>query len=330
MKRNVVLILAVCICVASSYGMTVLDSNYQVESYASYYFGGIGNMKYICADDSGNLYVTHDGSPNGSIMQMSGDGVATSLSSFVTGGNNFQSVVSGHGTVFGDNLYVAEVYSNRVISADTSGSTEVFSVLPSQPIAIGLDKTGNYGGNMFVSTRSTNEIYKVDENGTSSLFIDWPATGNGWVTDIEFDTTGNYGGLMYISSLNTSNTDTMGIFSVDDQGNATRFLREGFGYHDMAFDTTDSEAFGGYLYTGAGSKILQIGFDGSETEFILSENEDLIIWDLTFGPDDAMYVLSSPQSLDQVNITKITAIPEPCSIALLALGGLILRRRKNA
>ena len=327
MKNLCISILVVCLCVASSQGITVSDSNYQIESYASYYFGGIGNMKYICADDAGNLYVTHDGSTNGNIIKIDQDGVA---SSFVTGGKNFQSIVWGQGTKFGNSLYAAEVYLDRVISSDTSGSTGSFSVLPSQPIAIGLDRTGNYGGNMFVSTRYSNEIYQIDENGTSSLFVDWPETSAGGVSDIEFDTTGNYGGLMYVTSLTPSNSDTMGIFSIGDQGNVVRFLREGFGYTDMAFDTTDSEVFGGFLYAGADEKIWQIGYDGSETEFVLSENEDLYIWDITFGKDDAMYVLTSPLSFDSVNVYKITVIPEPCSLVLFGFGGLLLRWRRSA
>jgi len=49
---------------------------------------------------------------------------------------------------------------------------------------------------------------------------------------------------------------------------------------------------------------------------------------IEFGPDGAMYVMEWDQANSNVVISRITAIPEPASLLLVGLGGLLVRRKK--
>ena len=320
--RLIVLLVAVCVCGTFAYGLTVLESGYQVDSFVTLDAPGMGNAKFLSFDDAGNLYVTYDGETNGGMVKVTPE---KDMSVFVTGLGNLQGVQWGGGTTFGDNLYAANYTQSQISVVALDGQSQSLVTLPARPITLGLDRTGNYGGNLFVGTRYGPSIIEVSADGSYSTFVEFPGLGGDFSPfDIAIDPTGSYGGLMYVN-MYAPGTDWRGVLTVDSEGNTEIFLSQGFGNRRLEFDTTDGELFGGGMLLGGGTDIMLIAPDGSSADFLV--NSGMSIRDFVFGPDNAMYVLQNEVG-SPATITRIALIPEPATLLLLGLGGLVLRRRR--
>lgn len=316
--RNVFFLLALLgLAAADTYGL-VLDnpSAYVMETYAQYTKpGGIGGA-YSEFDGAGNLYITHG---NGSLVKITPDGQSQVVDQFL----NIQGIVYAGGTTYGDVLYFNDAYAHATLARQADGTTSSFSTMGGTPIGITIDRMGLFDGKMFVSRRyGSGDIYRIHETGQYELFTQ---IGLGMSAhDIEADPSGLYGGLLYLC-VSDESTDTFTPWSVHPDGTVNQFSSLTH-VKDLAFDTTENSAFGGLLYARRSS--WAIGSISSSGEWSrLGRSNDTSIGALTFGPDNSMYVLEEIPGNPIISVIKISAVPEPASLLLLGLGGLLIRKR---
>ena len=322
-------VIALTVCAAillpghAAGAITMLNTNYTVEAFAEYQqeaFGGL--VRHMTTGDAGTVYIGHGAIPS-SIVAATDDNVSI----LATGFNNIQGVEWTGGTSYGDNVYAAEVGTSSIVKVDTSGNASTFRPLPEQPLVVALDKTGNYGNQLYAATRNSSRIYSIGESGSLSEFLNISTLTDGFPLDLAFDTTGRYNGYMYLSLMEVNNENYQGVLSIDPQGNVTQFKAGGYWGANLAFDTTSGLDFGGDLYVCGGAKIFQLTPEGNLIQFLTT---DRIIQDFAFGSDGALYVMevdSSSTYIDTVTISKITVVPEPCTLLLLGLGGLLIKRK---
>lgn len=316
--RKVFLFVSFGLVAANTYGLVINVPGYVTESYAQYALPDSGQAKYAEFDVSGNLYITHDG---GTLMKINSSGQAENIGFF----DNLQGIFYAGGTAYGNSLYFNDADLYVTLEMPDNGTSSTFSTFTGQgkPIGITVDIAGSFGGKMFVPTRYSNgSLYKVYEDGHNELFLQLGSGMSGH--DIESDPTGNYGGLLYMSVSDAS--DIFTVWAVAPDGTASEFC-EVTQLIDLEFDTTESNSFGGQLYVRRSSwRIGRISPDGSWSSF--SDSSTTAIKCLTFGLDDSMYVVEEIAG-NQVLVTKISAIPEPASVFLFCLGGLLIRKNQQ-
>ncbi len=324
MRSLVLTILLVLILCCSGWAVTVLESGYTFEAYASY--SGVVAMTYsMVFDDAGNLYL--DQPYSDIILRVTPGGTASVFA-------NISNTTSGFdwtgGTAYGDCLYTTSMYNLVRIAADGTISSFASGLPAASEVAV--DRTGNYGGYLYVSTGGQDHIYRVTTGGSVSMFTNWPGwTDGGGPIGLEFDTTGRYGGSMYAASyFGQSDADISGLFAIDTSGNATRFTDDLVAAWEIGFDTT---GYFGYDMFVVGNdiwpdeykyNIWRVAPDGTATEFATTTAST--IGSLAFGPDGAMYISEYTNAGGLIMVSRV--IPEPGTILLLGLGGLILRRRR--
>jgi len=326
-SATILVLLALC---GSALAIEVLEPGYVVQTYATYSEPGIGQPRAMTFGGDNNLYVTQK--VNGSIWRITPEGVA---SEFVSGLETPCGIVWSGGTGYGDYLYVVEyeTWGGGVARVGLDGTTSNFANMPyggHAPSPIGLDRTGNYGGHLYVGTTGQDHTYRVDTAGNVSMFSDFPGwTDGGSPVDIAFDPGADYGGLMYIStSFVGANQHKSGLFTLDTSGNASRFTDDLVTAGYIEFDETGY--FDGEMFVSGKSGfdepwwLWRVGLDGTATEFARGTVSDP--YGLAFGLDGAMYVAEYSAGDEMVIISRI--IPEPATLLLLGLGGIMLRRRR--
>lgn len=326
-KLFLIAALGVLVLCEPSIAIDVLEPGYTTETFVTYSTSGIGAPWSMTFTEDGNLYLTHVMA--GSVWHVTPQGQATE---FVSGFGSPCGIAWGGGTDYGNYLYMAESGADKVIKIATDGTTSDFAAISSgrHPGPLGIDLSGNYDGHMYVGTRAQDHTYEVDTSGSVSLFSDWPGwTDGGGPRDYGFDSMGTYGGLMFASAhFAGANQNDSGLFTIDTSGNASRFTTDIVTAFRIDFDLIgnfDSDLF----VTGIDSwdqsmlSVWRVGSDGTATEFAQSSTS---LHTMCFGPDGAMYVSEYSDIDETVTITRI--IPEPATLLLLGLGGLLLRRKR--
>ncbi len=205
----------------------------------------------------------------------------------------------------------------------------MFSAPWNQPVSLGLDRTGNYGGYLYTGTSGLDHIDKILPDGSIQHFSDYPYNISGNPKNIAFDPGNKYGGKLYISTYSSSSSTWAGIFSLDGEGNPTRFTDDIVSGLWLEFDTT-GKYFGGDLFVngseelGGTRKIYRVAPDGSATAF--ADDLPFNTGEFSFGPDGAMYIFQDFGS-SWFGVYRVT--PEPSSILLFGMGTLALRRRRK-
>ena len=294
-KWRLIAILPV-ILVCSSWGVTLFESGYLVETYATYDMSTAGRVADMTFGADGTLYVSHHGpdtyARDGSIFKVTADG---SVSVFADDLVHAKGIASGTGTAYGDYIYICDEFENstwskgEVTRVDSLGNRTPFAGTGlGQPGGLEIDRTGNYGGYMYVANMGSNRITRVLPDGQTELFYSFGASNSFSPFAISFDPTGRYAGLMYVA-VGSSSTSQKGISTFDPAGNRGEFAPDFNTAGQLEFDTTEA-MFGGDMFVYGSVNYLprlwRVAPDGSAEAFAwLMANGTF-----TFGPDGAIYV----------------------------------------
>jgi|GEM_PF-3326279 len=317
LTRKMYVSLLVCLLTATAaFGLEVIDSRYSVSTYTSFAFTGSGANE-MTFDSSGNLYILTNYN-GGALYKVTPDGTKTTFASAL---DNPQDVVYGGGTAYGNKLYVANHDAKNILCIELNGSKSVFSTMTEQPHCVGIDPGSNYGGQMYAGTDSPFSLYKITNTGDDLFFADLDKLNY----DIAIDPGTRFGGKMYLA-ITTEEPDWIGnILKIEPDGSQTVFLDNLSGRID--FDTTQYANFGGDLYACSPSQVRRIAPDGSNIEILHRTTGMDLSQALTFGSDGAMYLLELDLVNDMAYVRQVT--PEPMTLALLAVGGLTLLKRRR-
>jgi len=330
MNRNVILVTVVAIIISACphivSAVTILDPAYSAQEYKTYPIEN-GWQAGMAFDSSGNLYISHKA--GGCISRIDSNNNAEI---FVSGLDTPTQMVWGGGTPYGDNLFVTDVHANnnrgRVMLITPQGIPAVFCTPDNQPTAIGIDRLGGYGGDMYCGTGGKDHIDSISSIGAVQRFSDFPYDMGGSPMDIEFDPGIDYGGSMYVATYSGNNSQWAGVFSLDVNGNPSRFAPDIVNAAGLEFDAVglfDNELIiRGMLSDDTCWTIYSSDPSGQISP--LAQGSWGHIFAMTMGPDGALYVAEYNNGLSVIS----RIVPEPASLALLAFGTVrLLRRRKK-
>ncbi len=315
-----------------AHAITLNDANYKVETYAQFQTTDIGRgpgLETIRFDNAGNIYLLQRW---GSTIYKIDQNKNSSLLATFTG--DAKAMEYGGGGAYGDNLYMTlrgeTVWDDTIVRVDMSGNVTTFGDMspPAHGVTpLALDTTGNYGNMLYTSTSGQDKTYSISPTGNKSLFGNFPGwTDGGGPHGIDFDDYGNFGGKMFMTTSYGTTPALSGLFSIDPQGNATKFASEFVNGFNVEFDTVGA-MFDGDLFihgrknTADPLALWRIDPQGNSTLF----SNDAVA--LTFGPDGAMYTAELIGS-DYV-INRVSLVPEPATMTLLTIGGIAVVRRRS-
>lgn len=320
--------------------VTILNPDYQAQTYVRYDNSAIG-VSFDCTfDSSGNLYVAHgygDSARNGSVQMISPDRTIAPLIENLV---DPRYIVWGGGTSFGNYLYVADRLENSHYSAgevtriDLNGNKTAFCSA-NQPGALVIDSSSSFRNTMYVANSASDKIVQVGSSGgTPTTFSDYPYGASGAIMGMALDTQGSYNNLMFVG--NFSSSEYGGLYSIDGNGSASSYVELAHATA-VAFDDTTQQLFGGSMFvagkaTGSENRwtLYQVNGLNDMTEFATFDVSPS--WtrpDIIFGNDGSMYVMEYDSAAQETLITQITPVPEPATLFLFGIAGLYLRRKKS-
>lgn len=294
----------------------VHDSRYKAEIFAKNF--PAYDSREIAVDSQGNLFPTHG---SGGISKVTPTGQATAP--WASGFTDACGIEYTKGSAFGDNLYVADLNGGKIKKVDMTGASTTFASMYA-PTTLALDRSGTYNNLLYVTTSGDGRIFSYNSSGQSQVFCNTFYKTSGGVQGIDFAPTNTYGNSMYISTRFPYNPTTSGIFKVSTNGTPTRFNSQLAAGQTLHFDT--GGLFDNAMYVSAipefnqAWNIYKINEAGQSELFLTSNIASLV--GFNFGTDGSMYVYESH------SMWKISPIPEPATVVLLAVGYTFSRRRK--
>jgi len=321
MKKTFLLMLVCVLCANAWAVVELVDPNYALELYTKYDPTEVGTSGRMAVGPEGNIYITHlFGSPdyNGFIVKIDTEG---DPSLFVDGLTRPVGIIWAGGTDFGDYLYITEGYRNNffykggVTRIGLDGTITRFTGWSNglnQPVCLGIDRTGNYGGSIFVGNSAADDIDRVNIEGTVTAFSPFPYNINGGSpSGIAFDGTGNYDGAMFVASRSGYDVQWEGLYRFDADGNPSKFVPDFVEAISLAFDVSEDSALGGVLYATARKadtpklNLFSVNPDGT-SKLIVYTNEGSPV--IVSTPEGEIYMkVNSPGNT--VTIYRITVKP---------------------
>ncbi len=320
MKRILLGIFCLLIVATPAMALEIFDTSYQAEVYASYTNAASSNN--MCVDSDGNLYILHY--DNGNIMKVDTNG---SSSLFATAQHPYD-ITWGGDTAFGNSLYITNRGNSSISRVNSNGQIAYLGYL-TYGTFLTIDSVGNYGGEIFAGTSSIDHIYKCNSSGSVSMFTSWPEhTDGGGPYGGDFDTHGKFNNMLYVASsfAYPNLAGKSGVFSIDTDGNATKFNDSIVRAFDLDFDETGRYFDGDMLVRGKDT------LDGDNFIFKLDEfgNATKLFGDMRnycFGADGVLYINEYNWKNDVTTVYRV--VPEPTTFSILGLAALIFRRRKS-
>ena len=300
---------------------TLLDSHYQLTTLAQYSDSTLGRVGGMTADSSGNIFVNYVGS--GKILKIGPAGNVSNFGSVTSSAPAH--MVWGTGTEYGEFLYVSDTFADKVYKFDVNGNRSLFTEV-NHPDGIGLDRTGNYGGQLYIGTNIDTHIDSVSPAGTRTLFSNFTYNESTLTAAMAFDPGTRFGGQMFATGHSTAAPASAGVFSVDANGIATRFCSNLALASKVEFDQSgkfgdDLFALGMFTPGQPYFSIYRIGPNGVAADFFHNFGGSF-----TFSGEH-MFIASFNGSTSTTTIYQVNAIPEPATILVLAAGALGLKRR---
>lgn len=322
--------LLVLFVTSQALALDLIDPRYQAEVVHQYQTDGraVAGMAF---DQSGNLYTTHNGS--GRIYKLTPSGDVSIFASGLYGGQNMEWAT---GTAYGDYLYVSDLNdsgnSGRIMRYDSTGTGSVFCALNDEPVAFGIDRYGDYGSKMYFGTNANDKIYSLDTFGVKSVFTYWPYGMGGGPNAINFEAGQKYGGGMYVSNFTKSDAYPGGVYSLSPNAGTIARLSASIKC-SLDVDIDNGGLLGGDMfvlrrpvYDVDLQELCRVDPQGNVEVLSLADK----FYRTEFGPDGALYVSEHDYSTDITTISRVTLVPEPCLMGLLAAGVLGLRRRNKS
>lgn len=341
MKKSFLLMLVCAVCANAWAVVELVDPNYVLELYAEYDTANVGDAFGIAVGPRRNIFITHQISTtghNGSIVKVAPDGNPTV---FAQGLTRPSGIIWAGGTDYGENLYVTEGYRNSHF--DIGGVTQIgldgtitrftgYKVGLNQPVTLGIDRTGNYGGSIFVGNSTVDDIDRVSTTGQVTAFSPFPYELSGGPVDIAFDKAGNYGRAMFVCAWSGTPNQWTGVFEIDTDGNPYKFVPDLNYAYSVAIDHTKGSALGGLMYAVArkpGIKkvhLFAVKPDGSSSMIVKTdEHRNTEAPRVRVGADGALYLLYNNAAGNTVQIYRITA--KPIAMAIMELKNAIAEKK---
>ncbi|MCP4454692.1 MAG: hypothetical protein GY809_24800, partial [Planctomycetes bacterium] len=137
--------------------------------------------------------------------------------------------------------YDASTYSTfnemGVYALDLDGTTAPFSTAVTNPGTIAICGNNRYDHTMLISSSAPDYLWKVEPDGNANQWGDWPGSASGTVTSLVFDELGHYEHALYAgSAFGSDDPEISGLFTLDTEGNATRFCPNLAQTEYLAFD----------------------------------------------------------------------------------------------
>ncbi len=325
--------------------LDVLAPGYLVDTYAVYATPDSEyEPKSVTWDSSGNMYLSHWGTYSestesyGSVYRVAPDRTATKWIQDIP---LPRKTVWTAGSAYGDYLYIASGLwqASAILRSDVSGNVTTFAPISRAPHALALDTSGNYGGYMYTATRAGDRTYRIQPDGSISVFSEFPkpAESGGGPIDIAFDPGTAYGGLMYMATDFLNSPASSGLFSLDTSGNATRFAPDLLGGYDVEIDPFG--LFSGSMFAtgrlgldrGDRFSVYQVSPGGGLSEFARAVGNSTGLMSFTFGPDGAMYIPQFFPDERMVVVSRVAPVPVPGAsiLGVLGLGTAAWRLRRT-
>jgi len=296
--------------------MELLDPDYAVGVYTTFQTSSSRPPVGMGFDPDGNLYVTHHQDADGNDGEIFRIDLDKNVTKLATGLARACDGIWAGGTAYGESLYITEAWAvdswpgGSFTQIGLDGSVTPFSGTGlNQPVALEIDRYGNYGELMYVSSSANDRISTVSPTGDVQTFYTFPSnTGSGGAEDIAIDPCQDYGGLLYAATNFVDAPGLSGVLSFDTEGNPSQLtagMRRGF---QLEFDTTEGKVFGGLLYVlgrrewSGDTAVFRVYPDGQIEEFITGI---YFRSELEFGPDNCLYVMEANFSNNDVTISRI-------------------------
>ena len=307
--------------IQTGYALILLQPGYTIETWLQLPCEDLGRCMDFTFDDDGNIYTIHamENPLVGSVQKITPD---RQLSPLRTDLVDPRKIIWAGGTAYGDCLLVADRQKynygvrGEVTKITLDGEKSRLAWGLNQPNTLEIDRTGNYGGLLYIANSAHDQILTVGpDGGAASQFSAYPYGASGSIGQLAFDTTGHFGGQMFIAS-GYSILDYSGLFTMDTNGNPARYLDAVEVASSVVFDTTPQASFGGQMFISqrtadkSQNTILCVSGPNNVTEFAFS---NISPWwcapRIHFTPEGAMYIMEYNAAEKMATFTKLTPTP---------------------